>query len=81
VIAVAYYIGANAVLTFWIAYILTRPLGASLGDLLSQAQSNGGLGLGTIKTSVAFLAVITSLVAFLTIGSNTSREPKRVGQA
>jgi uncharacterized membrane-anchored protein len=80
-IGVAYYIGANAVLTFWIAYILTRPLGASLGDLLSQAQSNGGLGLGTIKTSVAFLAVITSLVAFLTIGSNTSREPKRVGRA
>src|ERR1700680_4991147 len=43
-ITAAYYFGANAVLTFWIAYILTRPLGASLGDLLSQAQSNGGLG-------------------------------------
>ena len=38
----------NAVLAFWLAYILTRPLGASLGDLLSQPNANGGLGLGTI---------------------------------
>src|SRR6202030_4702570 len=59
----AYYLGANAVLTFWLAYILTRPLGASLGDLLSQARSYGGLGLGTIYTSIAFLTVIVVLVA------------------
>jgi uncharacterized membrane-anchored protein len=71
-IAAAYYLGANAVLTFWIAYILTRPLGASLGDLLSQAQSNGGLGLGTVHTSLAFLVVIASLVIFLSLGSNPS---------
>ncbi|HEV7829015.1 MAG TPA: hypothetical protein VGP04_09205 [Pseudonocardiaceae bacterium] len=41
----------NAVLAFWIAYILTRPLGASLGDYLSQPSDNGGLGLGTVGTS------------------------------
>src|SRR6266446_5353255 len=40
----------NAVLAFWIAYILTRPLGASMGDLLSQPRDNGGLGLGTVVT-------------------------------
>ncbi|MDE2299714.1 MAG: hypothetical protein KGK18_16300, partial [Burkholderiales bacterium] len=57
-IAVAFRIGANGVLTFWLAYILTRPLGASLGDLLSQSRTYGGLGLGTINTSIAFLAVI-----------------------
>lgn len=66
----AYYLGANAVLTFWLAYILTRPLGASLGDLLSQARSYGGLGLGTVRTSIVFLFVITSLVAFLSVGAN-----------
>ncbi len=59
-----YTIGLNAVLTFWIAYILTRPLGASLGDLLSQPRSNGGLGLGTVVTSVAFLVAILGLVIF-----------------
>jgi uncharacterized membrane-anchored protein len=73
-IAIAYYLGANAVLAFWIAYILTRPLGASLGDLLSQSQPNGGLGLGTIDTSVAFLVVIAALVTVLSVGAKTEAE-------
>ena len=63
----AYRLGADAVLTFWIAYVLTRPLGASLGDLLSQAQTYGGLGLGTVVTSAVFLAVIVGLVAWVSV--------------
>ena len=59
-----YKAGLNAVLAFWLAYIVTRPLGASLGDLLSQPTANGGLGLGTVVTSVAFLIVIVGLVIF-----------------
>ena len=55
----------NAVLCFWAAYILTRPLGASMGDLLSQAPGDGGLGLGTTGTSVAFLVVIVGLAVYL----------------
>jgi len=55
-------LGASAVLTFWIAYVLTRPLGASLGDLLTQDASLGGLGLGASLTSVLFLVVIVALV-------------------
>lgn len=75
VIAALYALGVNAVLTFWLAYILTRPLGASLGDLLSQSRPNGGVGLGTIETSVIFLAVIASLVAYLSVSPNrTPRE-------
>jgi uncharacterized membrane-anchored protein len=66
----AYCRGANPVLTFWIAYVLTRPLGASLGDLLSQAQTYGGLGLGTIITSAVFLSVITALVVVLSLNAN-----------
>ena len=58
--------GLNAVVAFWLAYILTRPLGASLGDLMSQTPSNGGLGLGTIATSTVFLLVILGLVIFMT---------------
>jgi uncharacterized membrane-anchored protein len=57
----------NAVLAFWIAYILTRPLGASLGDYLSQAHSVGGLGLGTVVTSALFLITILGTVVYLTI--------------
>jgi uncharacterized membrane-anchored protein len=75
VIAFAYYLGANPVLTFWLAYILTRPLGASLGDLLSQSRSYGGAGLGTIYTSIAFLTVIVALVTWVTF------EDERTGKA
>jgi len=56
----------NAVLAFWLAYILTRPFGASFGDLLSQPASNGGLGLGTVGTSAVFLTVILGLVVYMT---------------
>jgi uncharacterized membrane-anchored protein len=56
----------NAVLAFWIAYILTRPLGASLGDYLSQPGDAGGLNLGTLGTSAIFLVIILSLVIYLT---------------
>ena len=57
----------NAVLAFWIAYILTRPLGASLGDYLSQPHDAGGLGLGTVGTSALFLLTILAVVTYLTI--------------
>jgi uncharacterized membrane-anchored protein len=57
----------NAVGTFWAAYVLTRPLGASLGDLLSQDRADGGLGLGTTVTSVLFLAAILAVVVHLSL--------------
>ena len=62
-----FYLKLNAVLAFWIAYILTRPLGASLGDLLSQPTTEGGIGLGTTVTSIIFLTIILALVIYLTV--------------
>ena len=56
----------NAIWAFWIAYILTRPLGASIGDYLSQARSDGGLGLGTVVTSFVFLFAILVTLIYLT---------------
>ncbi len=55
----------NSILTFWLAYILTRPLGASIGDYLSQSHADGGLGLGTVGTSFLFLTAILVLVVYL----------------
>jgi uncharacterized membrane-anchored protein len=78
-ITAAYYLGANAVLTFWLAYILTRPLGASLGDLLSQARSYGGLGLGTVYTSIAFLTVIVTLVAAISFAERRAQSHEGTG--
>ncbi len=65
-VAVAHFrFKLDSVAAFWMAYILTRPLGASLGDLLSQAPDDGGLGLGTVGTTVLFLAAILGLVLYL----------------
>ncbi|WP_206663959.1 hypothetical protein [Sphingomonas oligophenolica] len=67
-ITVGYYAGLlGPVLAFWLAYILTRPLGASIGDLLTQAKTDGGLGLGTMPVSGVFLVVIVGLVTYLSI--------------
>ncbi len=67
VVGIAYRFKLNAVFSFWIAYILTRPLGASIGDYLSQAPADGGLGLGTLVTSGIFLLTILLTVIYLTI--------------
>ena len=56
----------NPVLAFWAIYVLTRPLGASIGDLLSQSKKDGGIGLGTTTTSAIFLTIILGLVIYLT---------------
>ncbi|GAB3174894.1 membrane protein [Streptomyces incanus] len=78
-VAVARFaLGANAVWSFWIAYVLTRPLGASMGDYLSQPTGDGGLGLGTVVTSGLFLAVILGLVVFLAVTRKDVTEPERL---
>lgn len=68
-IAVAYRVSGRPVLTFWLAYILTRPLGAALGDLLSQSPQYGGFGWGTINTSIVFLSIIVIFVLVLSLST------------
>ncbi|ODA42745.1 hypothetical protein [Desulfosporosinus sp. BG] len=60
-------INLDSVLSFWVAYIFTRPLGASLGDFLSQPKEYGGLGFGTTVTSVIFLIPISAIIIFLAV--------------
>jgi len=74
-ITFAYYaLKLNAVLAFWLAYILTRPLGASIGDLLTQSSKDGGLGIGTFTVSGTFLAIIVSLVIYLSVQNQNEPE-------
>ncbi|PAZ17363.1 hypothetical protein CLM62_03035 [Streptomyces sp. SA15] len=76
-VAVAHFaLGLDAVWSFWIAYILTRPLGASVGDYLSQPTGDGGLGLGTVVTSALFLTVILGLVVYLAVTRRDVIEPE-----
>lgn len=68
VVAAGYFaLRMDAILAFWLAYIVTRPMGASFGDLLSQPVGSGGLGLGTVITSGIFFAAIGGLVIYMTI--------------
>ncbi|MEG1041169.1 MAG: hypothetical protein RSE94_14745 [Pseudomonas sp.] len=67
-VAVAHYaLRLNAVATFWVAYVLTRPFGASVGDWLSHSVHKGGLGFGTVTTSEVFTVIILVLVGYLTL--------------
>ncbi|TQJ11621.1 hypothetical protein [Kribbella jejuensis] len=68
IIVACWRMGANPVLAFWLAYILTRPLGANLGDWLASPKvPDQGLGLGTLVTSIIFLAAILATVVYLTL--------------
>lgn len=79
-VAVLYYsVKLDEILCFWAAYVLTRPLGASTGDLLAKPRLAGGWGWGTVNTSVIFLVVIAAVVAYLTISKadHVAAEPAR----
>ena len=82
-ITAAHYVWKlNAVLAFWLAYILTRPLGASIGDFMSQhSKKYGGLGLGTTGTSYIFLGCILALVTFLTVTKRDQTPRERLEAA
>lgn len=62
-----FFLGLDPILGFWLVYILTRPLGASFGDLMSQPAQYGGLGLGTIITSAIFLTAIVAIVIYMSV--------------
>jgi uncharacterized membrane-anchored protein len=67
VTAVGWRFGLHSVLAFWVIYVLTRPLGASIGDYLSQPSSQGGLALGATVTSLIFVVGILGIVTYLSV--------------
>jgi uncharacterized membrane-anchored protein len=82
VIAAGFYLlNVNAILAFWLAYIFTRPLGASIGDLLSQPVEYSGFGLGTTVTSLIFLAIIVATVIYMTMRYEPEAAELPVGEA
>src|SRR5205823_10964639 len=71
---IAWRLGAGPVLSVWLAYILNRPLGANIGDFLGSSHGDGGLGLGTLWTSVLFLGAILGCVLYLTVSKRDRTE-------
>jgi hypothetical protein len=70
IFAVAWWLGLNSILAFWVIYIMTRPLGASLGDYLTQSGAHGGLGLGATTTTMIFTLAIFGTVLYLALTEN-----------
>lgn len=77
VVVMGWRAGAQPVLSFWLAYILTRPLGANIGDYLALPADQKGLGLGTALTSVIFLVAIVATVLYLTASKVDVTEARR----
>ncbi|CAN5321918.1 membrane protein [soil metagenome] len=73
VVIIRFLFQVNAAICFWVAYVLTRPLGTALGDLVSRPARHGGLGLGATATSLLVLAVIAATVTYLAVRVSRQR--------
>lgn len=60
-------------LLFWIAFVLTRPLGATAGDLLTKTHDKGGLGLGTVGSSAVLFAILAALILYTNRARRTTQ--------
>ena len=63
----------SRVLLFWIAFILTRPLGATVGDVLTKSKDKGGLNFGTVGSSAILAGILVAFVAWSMIKSTRAR--------
>ena len=64
VIAATFYTRISRVLLFWIAFVLTRPFGATMGDVLTKTKAEGGLNFGTIGSSLILGLILISLIFY-----------------
>ncbi|MGW7380455.1 COG4705 family protein [Streptomyces sp. NPDC054794] len=80
-VALAHFaLDLDAVWSFWIVYVLSRPLGASVGDYLSHPTVDGGVGLGVVVTSAAFLSVVLGLVVYLAVTRTDVAQPQQTAR-
>jgi uncharacterized membrane-anchored protein len=64
VLAAHYYTQISQVMLFWIVFVLTRPFGATLGDILTKSPAKGGLGYGTIGSSIVLVSILEVCILF-----------------
>lgn len=77
IFSLAWRLGLDSILAFWVIYIMTRPLGASLADYLTQSKAHGGLGLGATLTTVIFTLSVVATVLYLAV---TKRDVTQEGE-
>lgn len=79
VLLAVYFTRVDRVLLFWIAFVLTRPFGATFGDLLTKPTAKGGLDFGTIGSSAFFVVVLVALVIYSNAVERRAVQPERKG--
>ena len=67
IVLLYYFTKINRVVLFWIAFVLTRPFGATFGDVLTKPLEKGGLNLGTIGSSIVLASILIALVIYTTL--------------
>jgi uncharacterized membrane-anchored protein len=70
VVLAHYFSKISSVILFWIAFVLTRPFGATFGDLLTKLPEKGGLGYGTKGSSLILFAILGLLIVYKTFRKN-----------
>jgi uncharacterized membrane-anchored protein len=78
---IAWRLGVNPVVTFWVAYVLTRPIGASFADYLGMAKNHSGLGIGHAATSGILIVAVAACVWFLRASGKDEQQPASGGYA
>jgi uncharacterized membrane-anchored protein len=63
-LAAHYYTQVSSVFLFWVAFVLTRPFGATLGDVLTKSHAKGGLDFGTVGSSIVLLSILCVCILF-----------------
>lgn len=66
VVAVHCFTKVSKVVLFWLAFVLTRPFGATLGDVLTKPADQGGLNLGTVGSSAVLALILVIFVLYMT---------------
>ena len=73
VLAATYFTEISRVALFWIAFVLTRPFGAQMGDILTKPHEKGGLDLGTIGSSLVLASILLIFIVFTSLNKNKQR--------
>jgi uncharacterized membrane-anchored protein len=76
VVLLYYFTGISRILLFWIAFVLTRPFGATFGDVLTKPLEKGGLNLGTIGSSIVLAAILVFFVVLTSVQEARVEEGK-----
>lgn len=78
VVLAYYFTQINRVVLFWVAFVLTRPFGATFGDVLTKPLEKGGLNLGTIGSSIVLASLLVIFIIYTTIKHNSSLEKRKL---